>query len=96
MANWKYISIIVLVLLGGISYFGYWAFNQNKLALDAYDVSYSQLSASFAAHTKVILDRTTATITDISDIATTSPDIFLTFPTAGDKVYIGCNYKIAW
>lgn len=96
MQNWKYISIIVLLLLGAASFFGYWGVNQYKLALDAYDASYSQLSASIATHTKIILDRTTATNTDISGTATTSPDISLIFPPTGDDVYSGCSYKITW
>lgn len=81
------------MLLGGVSYFGYWAFNQNKLALDAYDVSYSQLGASLTAHTQLILDR--ATDKDTSD-AITAPEVSFTFPTEGDELYIGCDYQVTW
>jgi len=108
MSGWKYISIVVLILLGGTIYFGYWALSQYNLALDAYDASYSQLSASFAAYTEAASEQSTATTTGISEIstttipvevseaATTTPNISLTFPTTGDDVYIGCSYKIAW
>lgn len=73
MSGWKYISIVVLILLGGTIYFGYWALSQYNLALDTYSASYSQLSASLAAYTKIALGRTTATTTDISEISTTTP-----------------------
>ncbi len=107
MSGWKYISIVVLILLGGVMYFGYWALSQYNLALDTYGASYAQLSASFAAYTKAVSGRT-ATTTDVSEIstttppisgseiATTTPDISLAFPTTGNDVYIGCSYKIAW
>lgn len=81
------------MLLGGVSYFGYWAFNQNKLALDAYDVSYNQLGASLTAHTQLILDR--ATDKDTSD-AVPAPEVSFTFPTEGEELYIGCGYQVTW
>lgn len=81
------------MLLGGVSYFGYWAFNQNKLALDAYDVSYNQLGASLAAHTQLLLERSTDK--DTPD-AVTAPGVSFTFPTEGDELYIGCDYRVAW
>lgn len=78
MSGWKYISIVVLILLGGTIYFGYWALSQYNLALDTYSASYRQLGASFAAYTKVVLGRTTATTTDISEISTTTPQTIST------------------
>lgn len=78
MSGWKYISIIVLILLGGTVYFGYWALSQYNLALDTYDASYSQLSASFAVYSKNVLDRTTATTTDSLEISTTTPQTIST------------------
>jgi len=73
MSGWKYVSIVVLLLLGGIIYFGYWAYSQHNLALDAYSASYAQLSASFATYTKTALSWRTATSTAISEISTTTP-----------------------
>lgn len=109
MSGWKYISIVVLMLLGGAIYFGYWTVGQYNVALDVQDVAYSQFSASLSAYTKAILDKSkTATTTDVSEVstttepvviweaATTTPDIFLTFPAAGSDIYIGCSYKIVW
>ncbi len=78
MSGWKYISIIVLILLGGTVYFGYWALSQYNLALDTYGASYSQLGASFAAYSKNVLDRTTATTTDSLEISTTTPQAIST------------------
>lgn len=101
MANWKYISIVVLVLIGGTMYFWYWSLDQFDLAFKDFDVSYSQLSASLAANAKriassTVATSTVATTTDISEIATTTPDISIVFPAKGNKVYIGCSYKISW
>lgn len=78
MSGWKYISIVVLILLGGTVYFGYWALSQYNLALDTYSDSYSQLSVSLAAYTKAVLGRTAATTTDISGISTTTPETIST------------------
>lgn len=78
MSGWKYISIIVSILLGGTGYFGYWALSQHNLALDTYGASYSQLGASFAAYSKSVLDQTTATTTDSLEISTTTPQTIST------------------
>ncbi|MEK7613451.1 MAG: hypothetical protein AAB439_01070 [Patescibacteria group bacterium] len=93
MSKLLYISIVALILLGGVSYFGYWALNQNKLALDAYDVSYNQLGTSLTAYTQLILER--ATDKDTLGAATAS-EVSFTFPTEGDELYIGCDYQVAW
>lgn len=81
MSGWKYISTVVLVLLGGTMYFGYWSLSQYNMALDTYSASYAQLGASFAAYTKAVLGRTattTATSTDISGISTSTPVVIST------------------
>lgn len=82
MSGWKYISIVVLILLGGTIYSGYWILGQFNLAFNTFDTSYNQLSASFAAYTKAVSDQTTATTTatttDISEISTTTPETIST------------------
>ncbi len=95
MASRIYIAIIVLVLIGGTLSFGYWSIDQFNLALNTFDTSLNQLSASLAANTRPIPNNTTATTTDVVEIATTTPDVTITFPAKGKDVYIGCTYQLS-
>lgn len=107
MSRWKYISyisIVVVVLLGGALSFGGWALSQFEIAFRDIDISYSQLGASVAANVKLVPDDTVATTTGavatttgaVEEVATTTPDIKITSPAKGDDIYIGCSYKISW
>jgi len=96
MSSWKYIVAVVSVSIGGTLLFGYWALGQYDLAFNNFDASYNQLAASIAANTKLASSKRTATTTDSSTIATTTPGISLLFPAKNDKIYIGCKYKISW
>lgn len=96
MSSWKYITLVVCVLIGAALFFGNWVSKQFKYAFNNFDASYNQLSASLTTNTKLVSENKITTPTDFSEIATTTLDISIIFPKKEDDVYIGCDYEISW
>ncbi len=95
MSNWKRISLIIFVLIGGTLAFGYWSINQFNLAFNSLDSSY--LASTHEAYSSLKREVDFAsTSPQFSEISASSTDIELSFsfPKKGFNIYSGCTYEI--
>ena len=72
MSNWKRISLIIFVLIGGTVAFGYWSINQFNLAFNSLDTSYlaSTHEAYSSLKREVNLASTSPQVSEISAYST--------------------------
>lgn len=95
MSNWKRISLIVFVLIGGTVAFGYWSTNQFNLAFNSLDTSY--LASTHEAYSFLKREvHLASTSPQISESSASTTDIVLSFsfPKKGFNIYSGCTYEI--
>lgn len=95
MSNWKRISLIVFVLIGGAVSFGYWSINQFNLAFE--DLSTSYLANANIAYSSLKKEAGLAsTSPQILENSASSTDTQLSFsfPKKGFNIYTGCTYEI--
>ena len=97
MKSWKYITLIILILVGGAASFGYWSINQ-------FDRVFDNLSATYLANTH----QAYSFLKQRAELASTSPEVLgviatstesklsLAFPQKDTDVYVGCTYSILW
>ena len=90
MGSWKYITLIVLLLVGCTLFFRQWSLHQFDVAFKTFDVSYNELASSIAATNTIIVSNATSTQ------SAETPDMTLTFPQKGNVLYVGCNYTVTW
>ncbi len=99
MKSWKRITLVVFVLLGSTTFFGYWSFGQFDTVFDTLNASYlaSTLSAS-SFHQTVTKRDVSTTSPEIATPVASSTDVELsfTFPQEDEGVYISCTYHISW
>ncbi len=95
MSNWKRISLIVFVLIGGTVAFGYWSINQFNLAFNSLDTSYlaSTHEAYSSLKREVNLASTSPQVSEIS-ASSTNIELSFSFPKKGSNIYSGCTYEI--
>lgn len=85
MSNWKRIILIIFVLIGGVSFFGYWSINQ-------FDSAFDNLSASYTINIPSIPQP----FKQDEIFSTSTLALSFTFPQKDSDVYIGCTYLISW
>ena len=95
MSNWKRISLIIFVLIGGTVAFGYWSINQFNLAFNSLDTSYlaSTHEAYSSLKREVNLASTSPQVSEIS-ASSTDMEVSFSFPKKGFNIYSGCTYEI--
>jgi|SRR3989338_337045 len=105
MKSWIRITLVISVLIGGTTSFGYWSINQ-------FDSAFDNLSASNLANTHSVypsfkqnaglastspeISGELATSTDSRQATSTDLKLSFTFPQKDTEVYIGCTYPISW
>ena len=97
MKSWERITLVVFILIGSATFFGYWSVNQFNQVFD-------NLSASYLANTSSVYPsfKQNAGLAFISpeisvELATsTDTELSFTFPQKDTGVYISCTYPIAW
>jgi hypothetical protein len=99
MKRWKYITLVIFVLIGGAMSFGYWAINQFDSVFDDLSASYFAnthlVYSSFKQNTNIGLDSASPEIS--GEFATsTALELSFIFPQKGDEAYIDCAYQISW
>lgn len=95
MSNWKRISLIVFVLIGGAVAFGYWSINQFNLVFN--DLNTSYLASTHEAYSSLKREvHSASTSPQILESSASSTDIILSFPfpKKGFNIYSGCTYDI--
>ena len=105
MKSWIRITLVISILIGGTTSFGYWSINQ-------FDSAFDNLSAPYFANIHSVYpvrgndsngvyppkDGLAPTSPEISGELATSTELELsfTFPQKDTEVYIGCTYPISW
>ena len=74
MKSWKYITLVIFVLIGGALSFGYWVINQ-------FDIAFVNLIPSYLANTYGVYPSFKQNI----ELASTSPEISGEFATSTDS-----------
>ena len=86
------ITLVIIVLVGGTAFFGYWSMNQFNQAYDDLGSTYlastysARRSFELAASSTVAESTATSTVTEFS----------FTFPNSNTQAYMGCTYPISW
>ena len=112
MSNWKRITLVVFVLIGGTMSFGYWSFYQFDTAFDDLETTlttntllvFSSLKkdtklASTSLETTLIDTKLASTSLEISkDLETpiVLEELSFNFPEKDANIYVGCTYPISW
>jgi hypothetical protein len=103
MEGWKRITLVASILIGSVSFFGYWSISQLNQVFDTLSLN---LSAASVAHTRAVssfLEK------KLEVVASTSPAVFNVFATSTDPadavsfaflqeesgLYSGCTYPIS-
>ena len=111
MKNWKRITLVMFVLIGGTMYFGYWSINQFDDAFDSLTaslvaiippvnprltVSETSTSASSTPPTNQFETSTSASSTPPTNQNDLDSKFQLIFSPKKNGVYVGCTYEISW
>src|SRR3989338_2510291 len=106
MRNWKRITLVIFVLVGGTTFFGYWSIKQFNNVFDDLSASLASTYSSYPSFFKQRAELA-STFTEIygglatstnSELTSTStvPELSFIFPQNNTRVYIGCTYQISW
>ena|SRR3989344_2324683 len=106
MRNWKRITLVIFVLVGGTTFFGYWSIKQFNNVFDDLSASLASTYSSYPSFFKQRAELA-STFTEIygglatstnSELTSTStvPELSFIFPQNNTRVYIGCTYPISW
>jgi hypothetical protein len=99
MTNWKRVTFVVFVLVGGITAFGYWSFNQFNNTLSSLETTLTANMllgfSSLEKKTELTSISPEAEVSTIDSIST-NLELSFDFPKKGDGVYISCTYPISW
>ncbi len=95
MKHWLRISLIIVVIVGGVGAFGYYSLSKLNQELDTLSAVYVTAINTRAVRSSTELASTTAMHNATSTTAIASSTLALLLPKDEDLFYSGCTYRVA-